>query len=67
MVIFGAVFGSYHWIISWQKGLSTPAGTVMLSAIPIIIGVQFILAFLAYDISTIPRRPLHRKQPKSAN
>ena len=67
MVIFGVVFGSYHWIISLQNGLPTPAGTVMLSAIPIIIGVQFILAFLAYDIATIPRRPLHRKQPKSTN
>jgi dolichol-phosphate mannosyltransferase len=67
MVLFGAVFGSYHWIVSWQSGLPTPAGTVMLSAMPIIIGIQFILAFLGYDISAIPRRPLHRKQPKSTD
>lgn len=61
MLIFGVIFGSYHWITSWQMGSPTPAGTVMLSAMPIIIGLQFILAFLAYDISSVPRRPLHRK------
>jgi glycosyltransferase involved in cell wall biosynthesis len=61
MVLLGAAFGCYHWIISWLDGRSTPVGTVMLAAVPIIVGIQFILAFLAYDISTIPRRPLHRK------
>lgn len=61
MLIFGVIFGSYHWITSWQMGSPTPAGTVMFSAMPIIIGLQFILAFLAYDISSVPRRPLHRK------
>jgi hypothetical protein len=24
-------------------------------------GVQLILAFLAYDIASVPRRPLHKK------
>ena len=61
MLIFGFVFGFYHWLASWQTGSPTTAGTVMLSAMPIIIGIQFILAFLAYDISSVPRRPLHRK------
>jgi len=61
LLIFGVIFGSYHWITSWQAGSLTPAGTVMLSAIPIIIGLQFIMAFLAYDISAVPRRPLQRK------
>lgn len=64
MLIFGIVFGGYHWITSWQTGSLTPVGTVMLSAMPIIIGLQFILAFLAYDISSVPRRPLHRKMQK---
>lgn len=61
MLIFGVVFGGYHWMASWQTRLPTAAGTVMLSAIPIIIGFQFILAFLAYDISSVPRRTLHTK------
>jgi dolichol-phosphate mannosyltransferase len=67
MLFFGVVFGGYHWLTSVQTGSPTPAGTVMLSAIPIIIGIQFILAFLAYDISSVPRRPLHRKKFKAAS
>ncbi|MBF6648519.1 glycosyltransferase [Methylobacter sp. BlB1] len=62
MLVFGVVFGSYHWITSSQAGVATPVGTVMLAALPVIIGLQFILAFLAYDISTTPRRPLHRNK-----
>jgi len=61
MLVFGLFFGAYHWITSWLTGFPTLSGTVMLSAIPIIIGVQFILAFLSYDISSVPRRSLHRK------
>lgn len=61
MLVFGVVFGIYHWISSWHNGTPTPAGTVMLSAMPVILGLQLVLAFLAYDISSVPRRPLHRK------
>jgi glycosyltransferase involved in cell wall biosynthesis len=50
-----------HWIGSAHSGISTPAGTVMVAALPVIMGVQLILAFLAYDIASVPRRPLHKK------
>lgn len=58
---FGIIFGSYHWILSSRAHDSTAAGTVMLSAMPIIIGIHFILAFLAYDISSVPKRVLHKR------
>jgi len=58
---FGLVFGARHWIESWRNGALSSAGTVMLSAITIIVGIQLLLAFLAYDIASIPRRPLHRR------
>lgn len=61
MLLFGVTFGSSHWIASIETGAPTPAGTIMLSAIPIIVGIQFVLAFLAYDISSVPRRVLHSK------
>mgnify|MGYP006151917887 CR=1 FL=1 len=41
-----------------SSGVATPAGTVMLAAVPVILGLQFILAFLGYDIASVPRRPL---------
>ena len=43
--------------------IATPAGTVMLSALPTLMGMQLILAFLAYDIGSVPRTPRHYKKP----
>jgi glycosyltransferase involved in cell wall biosynthesis len=64
MLLFGLIFGFYHWISSWHNGVTTPLGTVMLSVLPLILGFQLILAFLAYDIASVPRRPLHLKYYK---
>lgn len=60
LMIFGSIYGGYHWIYSAQAGVSTPAGTVMLSALPIFAGIQFLLGFIGYDVSSVPTRPLHR-------
>lgn len=60
LVLFGGSFGTYHWIHSFQEGVATTAGTVMLAALPILMGAQLILAFLGYDIANVPRRPLHK-------
>ncbi len=60
MFLFGILFGSYHWIKSSSIGLSSSPGTVMLAALPVIIGLQLILAFLGYDIESVPSRPFHR-------
>ncbi|KPB52627.1 Group 2 family glycosyltransferase [Pseudomonas coronafaciens pv. oryzae] len=59
MVLLGTAFGMTHWIQSLQSGVATSAGTVMLSALPIILGTQLILAFIGSDIQSVPRRPLH--------
>lgn len=57
---FGLLYGGYHWVESAQMGLPTPAGTVMMSALPIIAGIQFLLGFVSYDVASVPVRPLHR-------
>jgi glycosyltransferase involved in cell wall biosynthesis len=57
----GGVFGIYHWIKSMNERLITPVGTVMLSVLPILIGLQLVLSFLAYDISSVPQRPIHKR------
>lgn len=68
LLLGGSIFGLTHWIDSLRSDIPTPAGTVMLSALPVIIGIQFILAFLGYDIASAPRRPFHlqRKSNPSA-
>lgn len=62
LVTAGAGFGAFSWLESTQSGIETAAGTVMLSALPIILGLQFLLAFLGYDIGSVPRRTLHRSR-----
>ncbi len=62
MLLFGCIFGAYQWFESAQAGLTTPAGTVMVAAISILMGVQLILAFIGYDIASLPKRPRHRKR-----
>ena len=56
LLVFGVVLGLAKWIESAGTGQSTPAGTVMLAALPIIVGLNFVMAFLAYDIANVPRR-----------
>jgi glycosyltransferase involved in cell wall biosynthesis len=58
---FGTSFGLVQWWHAATNDLATPAGTVMLSALPTLMGLQLILAFLAYDIGAVPRTPRHFK------
>ena len=62
MLIFGIVLGSYHWMQSAQLGVGTPVGTVMLAAMPLLMGLQLVLAFISYDIASVPTRPFHRSR-----
>jgi glycosyltransferase involved in cell wall biosynthesis len=61
-VLFGLVFGLVHW------GMNSPAtaGTVMVAALPIIVGTQLLLAFLNYDIQSTPHSTLHPRLKTSA-
>lgn len=59
LIGFGAAYGLAHWIRSYDTNAVTTAGTVMLAALPILVGLQFVLAFLGYDIASVPRRPIH--------
>lgn len=59
----GTVFGVEHWLQSSQTGQFTSSGTVMLAALPIIIGVQFLIAFLQHDMSRIPSEPIAPQLP----
>jgi dolichol-phosphate mannosyltransferase len=59
LLLLGLVFGLYHWIHGAMTGTFVPTGTIMLVALALMIGFQLLLAFLNYDVSTVPRDPLH--------
>lgn len=60
LMLFGTVFGAWHWGLSAHSGVPATAGTVMLSALPLLMGLQLLLAFVSYDIGSVPQRPLSR-------
>ncbi|MBV6826566.1 glycosyltransferase [Pseudomonas sp. PD9R] len=64
LVLSGGIYGVANLIGSIHTGISTSAGTVMLAALPLILGVQFLLAFIGYDIASVPKRPFHRLRKK---
>ena len=61
MLLFGLIFGLHNWDLASRGGPPTTAGTVMIAAVPLIMGMQFILAFLAYDIASVPKLVLHTR------
>jgi hypothetical protein len=54
-IMFGTIFGGYHWLTSLQTMRPATAGTVMLSAVPVILGFQLLLQAIVLDIANVPR------------
>ena len=46
LVLLGTFFGLWRWIVSNSTSHPATSGTVMLAALPIIIGIQCLIAFL---------------------
>lgn len=66
LLIFGTVYGAAHWISSAHQVVATPTGTIMLSALPVIVGLQLILAFLNFDVANVPSRAVAHLLPTRA-
>lgn len=60
LLIFGVSFGLQAWHHS-VEGAFASSGTVMLAALPTILGIQFLLAFVSYDMSFQPKDALWMK------
>ena len=60
LLLAGTSFGTYHWLASAREGVASPAGTVMLAVLPILMGLQLVLAFVGYDIVSVPRKIRHK-------
>ena len=51
---FGVIFGIIQWYESEISGIPATAGTVVLAALPIILGSQFMISFFNSDIKNVP-------------
>ncbi len=61
MLVIGLVIGVVFWMHASTLGAPASAGAVMLPTLLIVLGIQLLLAFLAYDVASVPRYPLHRR------
>ncbi len=57
--LFGVTFGSYNWYRGVSLGVANTNGTVMLAALPCLVGLQMLLTFISADINSVPTRPIH--------
>jgi len=55
---FGMIFGGWNWYDSIHTGNTASAGTVVLAALPIIVGLQLLFAFFGQDLRNVPTTPL---------
>lgn len=59
MLLFGILFGAYWWVDSSVTDIPASAGTVILAALPIILGSQFLISFINHDTRNVPKTPVH--------
>jgi dolichol-phosphate mannosyltransferase len=59
---FGLIFGVTSFAEASARGVAATTGTVMISVLPIILGFQLLLAFVSFDVSSVPTRPRHRRK-----
>jgi dolichol-phosphate mannosyltransferase len=61
LIAFGAWIGVTRWYDGYLHNTPATSGTVMLAALPVLVGIQLVLAFLSYDLQNVPRDVLHRR------
>ncbi len=59
LTAFGMAFGAAAWRTNADLGRVSPVGTVMVAALPVLVGIQLLLSAINYDILSEPRNPLH--------
>ena len=66
LLLAGTAFGTWHWVSGNFNSHPATSGTVMLAALPVLIGIQSLIAFLHYDVSNVPTEPLSLSLDHSA-
>ena len=58
LLLFGFIFGISRWFYYAMRGIPAPTGTVILPALSVLLGVQFVIAAIEIDLRSIPTQPL---------
>ena len=66
LLAFGVAFGAWHWAQSIATGVPATAGTVLLAALPTLLGVNLLVQAIVLDIGRAPSEPLSRHRRRGA-
>ena len=61
--LFGLTIGAHGWWNSYRVGETTNTGTLILTAMSILSGLQLLLGFFSYDIANVPRETISNELP----
>lgn len=67
LTVFGAFFGSITWVNSVIGNEYASSGTVMLAALPFILGFQCFMSFMQFDVAGVPRTPISKVKQSLPN
>lgn len=59
LLLAGAGYGGYQWVWHATNRVAAPTGTVVLSAVLILIGVQLLISAISLDLQSVPREPMN--------
>ena len=54
--LWGVTFGAIEWINSYVNDVPATSGTIMLSALPIILSFEMLLQAISIDIGNVPKK-----------
>ncbi|WP_269531316.1 glycosyltransferase family 2 protein [Chitinimonas sp. BJYL2] len=58
LILFATLFGGYEWYRSITTGIPATAGSIMLAALPAMVGIQLLLSFFSLDMARHASKPL---------
>ncbi len=59
LFLSGILFGAWKWFWYAEHALAAPTGTVVLPALAIMLGVQFLVSAAMLDLQAVPREPVN--------
>jgi hypothetical protein len=62
LFFIGVFFGLIKWAHFAKIGEPAPLGTIMFATLFILVGTQFILAFINFDTNSTPRNIRHKNE-----
>ena len=56
MFLWGLIFGGIEWLDSYVNRVPKTAGTIMVTALPLILSFEMLLQAINIDITMVPKK-----------